>query len=74
MGFWKRQRVVDEAREADIEQARAELVHAKAQHAKVVSQAEEVSSVASYLAERRELNHFGESLAISFLPRRQRHA
>lgn len=73
MGYWKRKQERDEVREADIELARRELAKAQSDQQDVVSRAPIVASLSAYLAERRELNHFGEALSDSITPRR-RHA
>lgn len=70
MGFWKRQREAAEERERDIEKARAELVVATQERRSVQGRSSLVYGLAGRLAERRELNHFGDSLSISFTPRR----
>lgn len=70
MGYWKRKRLQAEQRETDIENARAELVLAKDDQRQVIAQAPLVASLSLYLAERRELNHFGDALSASFTPRR----
>lgn len=73
MGIWKVRRVREEAREESIERARAEFVSSQVEHQKVLDQAPLVAQWASYLAERRELNHFGEALATSGFEPRRRH-
>lgn len=70
MGYWKRKRIEAEVREQDIERARAELVGAKKEGKRVRRQAPQIASMSAYLAQRREQNHFGDALAVSFQPRR----
>lgn len=71
MGYWKRKRIEAEEREQDIERARAELVGAKNESKRVRRQAPQIASMSAFLAQRREQNHFGDALAVSFQPRRK---
>lgn len=71
MSYWKRKRALEEARESDIERARAEMVEALHTHAEVLAKGPQIASLSSYLAERRQQNHFGDSLEIAFTPRRR---
>ena len=73
MSYWKRKRAEDEAREKDIERARAELAQAQEAHQEVLDRGAVIADLASYLAERRTQNHFGDALTEAFTPRR-RHA
>lgn len=73
MGFWKRQREDAALRDMDIEQAREELESAREEKIDVVGRSTEIRDLTEYLAKRREQNHFGDALDISFKPRR-RHA
>lgn len=71
MNYWKRKRALEEARETDIEHARAELVQAQEQRADVLAQGPQIAALSSYLADRRQQNHFGDSLELAFTPRRR---
>lgn len=54
----------------DVAEAREMRAEASAKHREAVLRGFEVSQLTSYLAERRALNHFGDSIQISFTRRR----
>lgn len=69
VGIWKKimgRRDPDPQAVAQLAQSEAQLEHAR-------SRSNEVNDLAQYLATRREQNHFGDAIDISFTPRR-RHA
>lgn len=69
MGFWKQKRARAEARELDIEKAQRAHLQAIQEQLAVTQQSGPIVSMASRFAVRREMNHFGESLTLSFTPR-----
>lgn len=73
MGLWKRRREDATVRDIDTEKAREELVRAREETIEVIGRSTEIRDLTDYLAARRQQNHFGDALDISFKPRR-RHA
>jgi len=73
MGLWKRRREDATVRDIDTEKAREELVRAREETIEVIGRSTEIRDLTDYLATRRQQNHFGDALDISFKPRR-RHA
>ncbi len=72
MGFWKRRPTVEPLTpDPDLERSkqRADIAYNAA-----VRRGEVVEQMTSTLADRRKKNHFGDSIDISFTPRRSRHA
>lgn len=53
----------------DVNQARQLREQATAEHREVASQGPAIDRLTSYLTERRALNHFGESIQITFTRR-----
>ena len=74
MRYWKHTRERDEACEQDIERARSELASSILEGQEVRSRSLAIANMSSYLAERRERNHFGEALTNIALTPRKRNA
>ncbi len=72
MGFWKRRPTVEPLTpDPDLERSKQ---RADSAYNAAMRRGEVVEKMTKTLAERREQNHFGESIDISFTPRRARHA
>jgi len=73
MRFWKRRKEEEEALErahtGEIEQAQQLRDEASQEMLELQIQKYEVSSLVRKLARRRELNHFGEDISVSFTRR-----